>query len=162
MKKSITPFAAAALAFVVALGSPSAWAGSVASVDQFGDSNYTIVFQKKNKTLTKSWTASTPLEERISQRKINGAIKQATRYRSVRSGKMGGGCKGLGGANSAYVAQSGYGNTAFANQTGSNNVAVTDQDGANNASYIVQKGSGNEAYATQTGSGNVSVIVQRC
>jgi hypothetical protein len=161
MKKTINSFTAAAIALAFVLGSPAAWAGSVASVDQVGDSNYTVVYQKKNKTTTRSWTASNPAQKFVADRKIKSAIKKATRYRPAQRSKVGG-CGFGGGLNGTYVAQTGYGNTAFASQTGSNNVAVTSQDGNNNASYIVQKGSGNEAYATQSGNDNVSVIVQRC
>lgn len=163
MKKTINSFTAAAVALAFVLGAPAAWAGSVAAVDQSGDSNYTIIHQNKNKTRAESWTASDPVQQFVSERKVNNAIKRATRYRPAGGSKMGGGGCGFGGGlNGTYVAQTGYGNTAFASQTGSNNVAVTGQDGNNNASYIVQKGSGNEAYATQSGNDNVSVIVQRC
>lgn len=163
MKKIINSFTAAAIALAFVLGSPAAWAGSVAAVDQSGDANYTIVYQNKNKTRTKSWTASNPAQQFVSDRKINGAIKQATRYRPVQGSKMGGrGCGFGGGTNGTYVTQTGYGNNAFAAQSGTNNVADVYQDGNNNASYIVQKGSGHEAYSTQSGNDNVSVIVQRC
>lgn len=163
MKKHLNLFAAAAFAAAIVLGSPAAWAGSVAAVDQSGDGNYTVMYQNKNKTRTRSWTASTPAQQFVSDRKIKGAIKQATRYKPVKAGKMGGGgCGYTAGKNGTYVAQAGYGNTAFANQAGSNNVADIYQDGNNNASYIVQKGSGHEAYSTQSGNDNVSVIVQRC
>ena len=163
MKKIINSFTAAAIALAFVLGSPAAWAGSVASVDQVGDSNYTVVYQKKNKTMTRSWTASNPAQKFVADRKIRAAIKQATRYRPVQGGKMGGrGCGFGGGTNGTYVTQTGYGNNAFAAQSGTNNVADVYQDGNNNASYIVQKGSGHEAYSTQSGNDNVSVIVQRC
>lgn len=168
MKKVINAFTAAAVALAFVLGSPSARAGSLASVDQVGDANYTVVIQKKNNTLTRSWTAASPFEARKLQRRVDNIVEQVTKPRRTKAGKMGGagtgghGC-GFGSvANASYVSQAGYGNTAFASQTGSNNVAVTSQDGNNNASYIVQKGSGNEAYATQSGNDNVSVIVQRC
>ncbi|PKP77279.1 MAG: hypothetical protein CVT81_10220 [Alphaproteobacteria bacterium HGW-Alphaproteobacteria-3] len=165
MKKSMNVLAAATFALAFVAGAPAAWAGSVASVDQSGDSNYTIVVQKKNNTLTRSWTAATPFEARKSQKKIDNIAKLVTKPGQAKSGKPGGGGRGCGfggGANSANVAQAGYGNTAVLTQTGSNNAAGIYQDGSGNASYIVQKGSGNEAYTTQTGSGNVALIVQRC
>ena len=168
MKKTINSFTAAAVALAFVLGSPAAWAGSVAAVDQSGDANYTIVVQKKNNTLTRSWTAATPFEARKSQKKIDNIVKLVTKPTQAKFRKSGGdgtggrGCGFGGGANSANVAQAGYGNTAVLTQTGSNNAAGIYQDGSGNASYIVQKGSGNEAYTTQTGSGNVALIVQRC
>ncbi|PKP68423.1 MAG: hypothetical protein CVT83_05425 [Alphaproteobacteria bacterium HGW-Alphaproteobacteria-5] len=167
MKKIINVFTAAAVALTFLLGSPSAWAGSVASVDQVGDANYSVVIQKKNKTVARSWTASTPFEARKSQKRIDNIVKQVTKPGQRKAGKLGGGTGGRGcgfggGLNGATVAQAGYGNTAFAAQTGTNNAAGIYQDGNGNASYIVQKGSGHEAYSTQSGNDNVSVIVQRC
>src|SRR3989344_632521 len=113
MKKTINSFTAAAIALAFVLGSPAAWAGSVASVDQVGDSNYTVVYQKKNKTTTRSWTASNPAQKFVADRKIKSAIKKATRYRPAQRSKVGG-CGFGGGLNGSYVAQTGYGNTAFA------------------------------------------------
>jgi len=163
MKKTINSFTAAAVALAFVLGSPAAWAGSMANVVQVGDGNYTIMYQNNKKTRTKSWTVSNPAQKFVSDKKIRTAVKQATRYKPVRAGKVGGGgCGFAAGANSSYVAQTGYGNTAFASQTGSNNVAVTNQDGSGNVSYVVQKGSGNKAYVTQAGNGNAALIVQRC
>lgn len=163
MKKTINSFTAAAVALAFVLGSPAAWAGSMANVVQVGDGNYTVMYQNNKKTRTKSWTASNPAQQFVSDKKIRAAIKQATRYRPVQGGKMGGRGCGFGrGTNGTYVTQTGYGNNAFAAQSGTNNVADIYQDGNNNASYIVQKGSGHEAYSTQSGNDNVSVIVQRC
>lgn len=163
MKKMKSTFAATSFAAMIALAAPAAWAGSGASVTQTGDQNYSIVLQRKNKTVVESWTATTPIEKFKSDVKIMKAAKQGARPNQTRSRYQNISCSPFfNGGNVAFASQNGSGNSAYASQQGAGNYAGTVQDGRNNTSYMIQKGNGHEAMAGQYGNNNTSLIVQRC
>jgi hypothetical protein len=157
--------AATALLIGLSFAAPAAWAGHAAKIEQFGDRNVTMIIQKKEKTVTRSWTIPEKPVGHVAlglnphpAAYIKMPIAKARAVSGLRKA-----CNAApAGPNFASVGQAGGQNQVSITQRGTNNHAYATQTGNNNKSRIVQRGTGHLAETVQTGNNNTAIIIQKC